>query len=179
MSIVYHPYDKNWCDHLANTAESTIREEYVVDGNTYLLTLRLAHYIANGHKVVAYELKTNQPIDKNLSSAHPFCIIEDDDINKHTDDNGNSNGYVIAGINADNIVMSALFTLIMDNDKIASEDSILKDSMHSLIESDDDTLTASSGLQDPIYYREHLKEIYKHIPIYRYFLIKTLAILWD
>ncbi len=80
-----------------------------IDGlKNYILTLKTIKYVCGPINVVEYELITNHPLQK----CHPFEYINVNKISSFKEENK----YMIHGINADNIVTDALFTLIMSND---------------------------------------------------------------
>lgn len=118
-----YPHNSDWNEQLKIENNTNTTEMIYKDmSNEYTLRLRTVKYIANKSKVVAYELITNQPINKQGQENHPFQYIEAIDMNRFEKHN-----YVISGINADNIVMDALFQLIMLDDSVLSKNSGLTD----------------------------------------------------
>ena len=81
----------------------------------YRLKLRVSRL--NYGNCCAWELITNQT-NMKISYGHPFERIDASDINFHDESN---NEIYIGGINADNIVMQSLFTMIMMSDKDLSD----------------------------------------------------------
>lgn len=109
-------HNPNWNEHFD---ENACVQTTFIGTQGYYLKLRTAKYVANNCGVVAYVLVTNQPITKDRCCGHPFEYVEFDDISITVD----TNELVIGEINADNIVMDALFKLIMQDDSTLSSNS--------------------------------------------------------